>query len=85
MDRKIDRDKIIEALNGKKNEIVGLTVYEAMQKLNEMRNNREYTGDVTVKKGKMYVQAQNYWKEVVKNVTFHKGYGFGQINIVLYI
>lgn len=59
-------------------DLIGKTVREVVELL-------ENLGTRDVKKGKMYVDTRDNWNAIVKNITYHKGYGFGQINAVLHI
>lgn len=51
--------------------------------INTMTNNG--TRKVFNDKTKMYVPNQKCWNEEVKRISYHKGYGYKQVNAVIHI
>ena len=57
-----------------------VTVRQMVNMLNNIGTRKVFSDNK-----KMYVNNQDVWDVEVKNVTYHKGYGYAQVNAVLHI
>ena len=68
------------------NMVIGknITVFDCFTSL---RNNDYFNGKIKIidRKKNLYVEQCSHYKNIVKKVKFYKGYGYSQIDAIIYI